>query len=665
MVTPTLSITELLDRLNQVDESHEIEAKRSESELGRSALETISAFANEPGLGGGYLLFGVAEEGPLAFVPKGVTQPKKLEEEISSLCACAFNRAVRPRVWTEVVDGASLVAAFVPEAAPSEKPIFIKTKAMQHGTYRRIGSTDQRCTEDDLRVLFQTSSVVPYEDGVVDDATMEDLDPEVIASYRRSLIEANPATELLDASLDELVQSLGGAKRVTGSLRPTIAGVLLFGKRLSLRRLFPATRVDYIRVPGTEWVPDADRRYESIEVREPLLVAFRRIYNAVVDDLPKSFALEPGNPERRDQLALPESALREALVNALTHRDYRVASAVQVLRYQDRIEVRNPGYSLVDEEQLGEPGSFPRNPRIADVFREMKLAENKGTGVAAIRKVMQRAGLTPPLFDSDRVRNQFVVALWLHNLIGEDDTNWLRGFAAMRLSDEQARALVVARRTGSVSNAMLRDVSGLDTLEASNQLRQLRDQELLELRGKGSATHYVLGARARPPAGSSVVGAGVGPAGLWPAGGVAQAGGLQGQTGGLQGQTGGFQGQTGGFPTENRGAPNEEPDLEALLNLLPPTIQAAIASLGGRPSPSDLRKVIVQLCELRWWTPKELAAVLKRKDPSHLSDKHLSALIRDGRLERRYPETPAHPQQAYRARQSSLLKSTEGSEGED
>jgi ATP-dependent DNA helicase RecG len=298
-----------------------------------------------------------------------------------------------------------------------------------------------------------------------------------------------------------------------------VAGVLLFGKRLALRRLFPAARVDYVRVPGIEWVPDPGHRYESIEVREPLLVAFRRIYNAVVDELPKSCALEPGNPERRDHLAVPESVVREALVNALTHRDYRVASAVQVLRYQDRIEVRNPGYSLVEDEQLGEPGSFPRNPRIADVFREMKLAENKGTGVAAIRKVMQRAGLTPPLFDSDRVRNHFVVALWLHNLIGEDDTSWLRGFAAMQLTDQQARALVVARRTGSVSNAMLRDMSGLYTLAASNQLRQLRDQGLLEPRGKGSATHYVLGARARPPS-SAAVGAGLAPAGASPAGGT-------------------------------------------------------------------------------------------------------------------------------------------------
>ena len=98
MVSAGMSIKDLLARLNQVDESHEIEAKRSESELGKSALETISAFANEPGLGGGYLLFGVKEDDSTGvFVASGVKNPKKLEQEISTTCASAFNRRGRKR----------------------------------------------------------------------------------------------------------------------------------------------------------------------------------------------------------------------------------------------------------------------------------------------------------------------------------------------------------------------------------------------------------------------------------------------------------------------------------------------------------------------------------------------------------------------------------------
>jgi ATP-dependent DNA helicase RecG len=215
----------------------------------------------------------------------------------------------------------------------------------------------------------------------------------------------------------------------------------------------------------------------------------------------------------------------------------------------------------------------------------------------------------------------------------------------MKLSDEQARALVVARRTGSVTNAMLRAISDLDTLSASVQLRQLRDLGLLELRGKGSATHYVLGALARP----APVGAGLAAAGTSPAGGL--------KPGGSVDQTGGLALKTGGLPSENQGVPDDAAEEQTLLSAIPEALQAAVGALGGKPSPTDLRKVIVQLCELRWWTPRELALVLKRKDVSHLSEKHLSPLVKERKLERRYPDNLAHPSQAYQAVQAALLGS--------
>jgi len=346
-----LTIPELLERLREVDECPEIEAKRAAAELGRSALDTISAFSNEPGMGGGYLIFGLEEDLTTGrHVVAGIADPKKLEQEIATVCANVFNRAVRPKVWVDRVDGRALVAAFVPEASPHEKPVYIKKSGLHHGTFRRVGSTDQRCTEEDLRVLFRAGDTTAYEDTLVLDATVDELDPGIIASYRRQLLDANPATELRDASPLELVQAVGGARHEAGRLVPTVAGVFLFGSRLLLRRLFPQHRVDYIRVPGTQWVPDSERRYDSVEIRDPLLTTFRRAYQAVIDDLPRSFVLDPGSPERRDQTAVPETVVREALVNALTHRDYRIASAIQVIRYADRIEIRNPGHSLVGAE---------------------------------------------------------------------------------------------------------------------------------------------------------------------------------------------------------------------------------------------------------------------------------------------------------------------------
>lgn len=121
-------------------------------------------------------------------------------------------------------------------------------------------------------------------------------------------------------------------------------------------------------------------------------------------------------------------------------------------------------------------------------------------------------------------------------------------------------------------------------------------------------------------------------------------------------------GETRGLPMQNQGVPYDSREAQALLRGLPEPLQADVASLGGKPTPADLRKLLVQLCELRWWTPKELATVLKRKDVAHLSEKHLSPLVKEGKLERRYPDNLAHPNQAYRAVQPSLLGSEQGSD---
>jgi len=82
-------------------------------------------------------------------------------------------------------------------------------------------------------------------------------------------------------------------------------------------------------------------------------------------------------------------------------------------------------------------------------------------------------------------------------------------------------------------------------------------------------------------------------------------------------------------------------------------IRSSVAALGGKPNAAELRRVIVELCRLRWWTPKQLAFVLARRSPTKLTEKHLSPLVNEGRLERRFPHRPNHPEQAYRTRRAS------------
>ena len=123
-----MTAMELLESLNLLDENEHIEAKRA-SELGKSVLETICAFANEPGLGGGWLLLGAVRE-EMALFPayeiEGIEQPEKLGTDIATQCRNTFNQPVRVEINTETIDGKTVLVVHVPEAQPQDKPIFFK-----------------------------------------------------------------------------------------------------------------------------------------------------------------------------------------------------------------------------------------------------------------------------------------------------------------------------------------------------------------------------------------------------------------------------------------------------------------------------------------------------------------------------------------------------------
>jgi ATP-dependent DNA helicase RecG len=410
------SAAELLRELNSVDESSGIEAKRA-SEAGKSVLETIIAFANEPALGGGYLLLGVERDADSnqGYRGTGVTDPDKLQADLASQCANQLNLPLRPRMRAESLDGGTVVVVFVPEAATADKPIYLKATGLPRGAFRRIGSTDQRCTEDDLWSLRQIDEPQPgFDAKVVDDCKLSELDPDAIAEYRRLRTRVNPQAEELNYSDDELLEALLAVRRINGALKPTVAGVLLFGKPLTLRRLFPTAEVSYVRVVGTEWVADPERRFAAtLDVRKAALLAFRQIAAAIEDDLPKGFYLPPDSMQSLQEPLVPRKAFREALANAIIHRSYRFNQPTIVVRYSDRIEIINTGYSLKPVSELGRTGPAQRNPILAAVFRDVEIAEAKGSGIRTIRRVCEEYRCPPPEFISDRQSGTFTSILRL------------------------------------------------------------------------------------------------------------------------------------------------------------------------------------------------------------------------------------------------------------
>jgi ATP-dependent DNA helicase RecG len=328
---------------------------------------------------------------------------------------------------------------------------------------------------------------------------MRDIDPEAVEHYRKLRAKVYPTAEELNFDQMELLEALRAIRREDGEWKPTLAGLLLFGTRLALRRELPAMRVDYIRVSGKEWVPDPDKRYElTIDMRGPLLQLVDRVQSTVMDDLPRGFELPEGST-RAVTHSLPSKALREAIVNALMHRSYRLHQPIQIIRFSNRIGIANVGYSLKGDDQLGSSGSLLRNPTLAEVFRDTNTAESKGTGIRVIREQTRAHGFSPPTFESDRANDRFTARFLLHHFLSPEDLAWLAAFPEPNLTETQKYALIFARESGAVDNLSLRQLTGGEVLSTSAELRRLRDAGFLERRGGGAATFYVPGLSFVPP----------------------------------------------------------------------------------------------------------------------------------------------------------------------
>jgi ATP-dependent DNA helicase RecG len=287
------------------------------------------------------------------------------------------------------------------------------------------------------------------------------------------------------------------------------------------------------------------------------------------------------------------------------HRNYGIAQPIQIIRYSDRIEVRNPGYSLKDPREFGVPGSRLRNPAIAAIMHELHWAETKGSGIRTMRRLSSDAGLPASEFISNRASEEFRAVFHLHHLSDEADYAWLSRFDAFELNPEDKKVLLFARLTGAVDNASCRDTCGFDTLGASLLLRKLRDKGILEKNRGGNRTYYSLPPEFLADA-VSLKDANLGPKDV------------------------------------NLGPK----DANLVQDGLPQNLKERIAALAPHASSEIIRGLILDLCSWKPLNDDALAKIIGR-DARYLRIKYLSNMVRSGELRWFYPDIPNHPLQAY------------------
>ncbi len=311
----------------------------------------------------------------------------------------------------------------------------------------------------------------------------------------------------------------------------------------------------------------------------------------------------------------PEFSWKEALLNAIAHRDYGIeGNTTEVWLFDDRMEVVSPG-QLVPGVRLEDLLAMQRihrsrNPRLVRALVDLGAVRDQGEGIPRMFAEMEGMFLPEPAIDSDR--RSFKVVLRNTPTLTAEDRNFVSSLGPGELSEQEFRTMLEVHRHGRVDNARLRSLTGLDTLSASRLLVGLRDRGLLQLHGAGPSSYYTLG--------RAVTSDRVDPG------------------------------------TDRSEKPvdrvNHAPDREELASDrvdLPEELQRSVNELGVRPRRTKLRAVIRDLCAFRPFTTAELASILGFSRPYLLVHRHLTPMCEAKLLERTHPETPNHPEQAYRS----------------
>ena len=360
-------------------ETDKIEAKTAEIDCPKKCYDTISAFANKYG---GLIIFGINENNN--FIEQDVYGVSDLQKKITALCTNSMEPKLRPEILPITYNNKKLLAVKIDEIPQNQKPCYYKSAGMNKGSYIRIGDSDEPMTD------YEIYSLQSYKDGIQEDlrpikrATIEDLDKEKISKYLEKVKKEKPNFSKFS---DEKILKLSGIiENSTGIIYPTISGIMMFGEYPQgyLPQLFVACVV----VPGTKLGDvgemgqrfDDNKRVEGTldEMLDQTLTFIRRnIGTKVIID---------NNGKRENIPEYPMKALREAVANALIHRDYsisRESAYIYVQIYDDRIEIINPGdlYGNNRIENLGTDMMLEaRNKNIVRLLEEKgDIIENRHT----------------------------------------------------------------------------------------------------------------------------------------------------------------------------------------------------------------------------------------------------------------------------------------------
>jgi ATP-dependent DNA helicase RecG len=448
--------------------------------------KAVTAFANTEG---GRIILGIGPDQQLV----GLTpqQIDKLQQDFVSLCQNSLNYPITPDIQ---VTGSTVVAYITPAAA-AVRPIYSRSRGLPRGAYIRIGSSNTQITDEMLNQFAAAArggaELIEYPELTYETC----FNSQLVESYIRII---NKARNNIFANL-ETRQILEKMRAVTTAGKPTLFGLLAFGEGATLQdTTAPTTNVAVTQYAGTSKVNPDNPELTYLDDRDfngNVITQFEEAFSFIRSKLPVTGFVD-ADGKRRDTLSIPEIAIREALANALTHRDYGTySSRVQVDIYSDRIEIINPGTSLVPIENIDSTPSFSRNPSLMSFLKDFHITEQRARGIRTIRDALHGAGLSEPSFEN--LPMSFRVTLFNSAFISREDQEWLQQFRQHRLNDRQLTALTQLRSIGKgISNSEYRRLNHMksigDDRRANYELNRMYKLGLVRHDGADRNRRYYL-----------------------------------------------------------------------------------------------------------------------------------------------------------------------------
>ncbi|MES2200268.1 MAG: RNA-binding domain-containing protein [Chlamydiota bacterium] len=358
-------------------ESSTLELKKTIPE-NEQIIKTVIGFCNRYG---GKLVIGVDSDRNIVGIPEDKIQNimEYLDKSIFESCA----PPIIPSIYSQRIGDKFLLIVEV--SAGMNKPYFRKSENLDKGTYIRLGRSTVRATAEMIEDLKWQSRGRSYDMMPAYQSSEEDLEKNKILDFLNS--RKTPHIENIN---NRILLSYDLIIEEHGAIYNTVGGQLLFGKEP--QKFFSESTILCTHFSGTS----GREALGSVECTGTLFEQFYTAYNFITGRLSKSFSIR--GIKRKEELEIPEAAIREILLNAVIHRNYHIEAPIKVAIYDNRIEIFSPGVfpGPLDTRNLMFGLTFIRNKVICKVFREANLIEKLGSGFITLFESYEKKGLHKP-----------------------------------------------------------------------------------------------------------------------------------------------------------------------------------------------------------------------------------------------------------------------------